>query len=95
MAFSVGDTVLNIGRGCWRRGVVICVVPAGASAFRLARKLGHSGCDIREDSIRSDREGYLVKTEDCSGRVRVRFPAVTGIAVSSKKDCDYEKTRKI
>lgn len=72
--FSVGDIVLNTGRGSWRRGIVVCVVPAGASALRLARKLGYSGSGIRDDSIRDDC-GYLIRTEDCDGRVRIRFPS--------------------
>lgn len=78
MAFSVGDSVVNVGRGSWAFGVIVGIVPSGESGFRVAVRIGCAVSDIREGSSRVG-EAYLVETVDSDGRIRVRFPLVTGL----------------
>ena len=79
--FHVGEHVVLTHDGKCVGGVVVGIVPAGGSAWLMARMLGYSGSGIRRNRVRVE-VGYLVKTVDGDGRERVRFPFTESLSRS-------------
>lgn len=86
--FEVGQLVRNVGRGTWKVGKVVGLVPPMVDARWFAVHHGFVPNDIRSGCSRLDW-GYLVEVEDGGKAPVVRFPFLSWIEAVDCADDVY------